>query len=171
ESTDEGVVVTDLMPAIRFVNRAFTDLTGYTISDVLGQNPSLLKSGRHDAAFFAAMWKRLRLTGTWQGEIWNRRRNGEVYPAWMTISVVRNERGEPTHYVGVFTDISRLKHTEERLDRLAHYDPLTDLPNRLLLLSRAEHAIDPARRHGFRAGRSEERRVGEESRHVEIPTQ
>ena len=107
-----------------------------------------LQSGRHDRPFYQAMWASIEQTGHWQGEIWNRRKNGEVYPQWTTLSAVRNDQGELTNYVGVFTDISQLKQTEARLERLAHYDPLTELPNRLLFQSRMEHALERAQRQG-----------------------
>jgi diguanylate cyclase (GGDEF)-like protein len=116
-----------------------------------GQNPRLLKSGRHDQAFYEALWACLLETGHWQGEIWNRRKSGEVYPEWLTISTVRDS-GLPTHYVGVFTDISQLKQSETRLERLAHCDPLTDLPNSTLLQFRLEHAVQRARRGNHQVG-------------------
>ncbi|MFI3186326.1 MAG: EAL domain-containing protein [Methylococcaceae bacterium] len=142
ESTREGVMITDLKRCITRVNRAFTDITSYTEAEAIGKSASLLSSGRHDAAFYAEMWSSIALTGHWQGEIWNRRKCGEVYPELLSISAVINKAGELTHYVGVFADISQLKATESRLDFLAHHDPLTSLPNRLLLLSRLDHAIE-----------------------------
>ena len=149
DSTRDGVMITDLTPSIVAVNRACMEITGYGEGEVLGRNPRILQSGRHGPAFYQALWTALRETGHWQGEIWNRRKSGEVYPEWVTISTVRNSEGEATHYVAVFTDISQLKQSESRLERLAHYDPLTGLPNRLLVKSRLEHAIDRARRrHG-----------------------
>jgi diguanylate cyclase (GGDEF)-like protein/PAS domain S-box-containing protein len=151
ESTREGVMIVDLDCRLVAVNKAFTDISGRTEAEVLGQNPGLQRSGRHGPEFYQALWASLLNTGQWQGEIWNRRKNGEVYPAWMTISTVRDERDRPTHYVGVFSDISQLKRSEEQLARLAHYDPLTDLPNRLLVQSRLEHALDRAQRHDQRA--------------------
>jgi|HigsolmetaAR202D_1030399.scaffolds.fasta_scaffold00259_26 PAS domain S-box/diguanylate cyclase (GGDEF) domain len=144
QSTRDGVMVTDRHGNIRTVNRAFTEITGYALEDVVGRKPSLLRSGRHDADFYRALWQAIDRDGCWQGEIWNRRRNGDIYPEWLTITRVHDDDGEHTHYVGVFTDISRLKHNEAELERLAHYDPLTQLPNRRLLLARMDQAIAQA---------------------------
>lgn len=146
ENIRDGVVITDAQPRILAVNRAYTEITGYTKEEALGQNPNFIQSHRHDEAYFQAMWANLNETGYWQGELWNRRKNGEVYPQWQTISTVRNEQGQPVQYVGVFTDISQLKQSEARLERLAHYDPLTGLPNRLLIHSRLDHALEQAER-------------------------
>ena len=148
ESTQDGVVIANTEPRILAVNQAYQDISGYTAQEALGKNPSILKSGRHDRPFYQSMWASIQQTGYWQGEIWNRRKNGEVYPQWTSISAVRNEQGEVSNYVGVFTDISQLKQTEARLERLAHYDPLTALPNRLLFQSRMEHALEGAHRQG-----------------------
>ena len=148
ESTRDGVVITDPDSRIVAVNRAYREITGYGEEEVLGRKPSILRSGRHDRAFYQAMWASVLETGYWQGEIWNRRKNGEIYPEWITISAVRDDKGELTHYVGVSTDVSQLKRTEEDLAHLAHYDPLTDLPNRLLFQSRLEHALEGAPEHG-----------------------
>ena len=148
ENTHDGAIITDLSGCIVAVNRAFTDITGYTESEILGRNPSLLQSGRQSAEFYQALWSTLRKAGTWQGEIWNRRKNGEIYPEWLTISSVRDPAGDLMHYVGIFTDITRIKTSEEELERMAHYDPLTALPNRRLIMSRLEHALEHARRHG-----------------------
>ncbi len=142
DSTRDGVVVTGLDAGIIAVNRAYCEITGYAEAELLGQNPRILQSGRHDDRFYAAMWEALVREGHWQGEIWSRRKNGEVYPEWLTISAVRDEAGRVRHYVGVVTDVSRLKQTEAELARLAHYDPLTGLPNRLLAQSRLEHAVE-----------------------------
>jgi diguanylate cyclase (GGDEF)-like protein/PAS domain S-box-containing protein len=147
ESTREGVVITDLTPRILGVNRAYSAITGYTEADVLGCNPSVLRSGRQDGAYYQAMWASIQETGHWQGEIWNRRKNGELFPQWLTISTVYDSDGLPSSYVGVMTDISQLKRSEAQLDHLAHYDPLTGLPNRLLLQSRLIHAMERADRH------------------------
>ena len=145
-STREGVVITDLVPRIITVNRAFTEITGYREDDVVGCNPGILQSGRHDEAFYQAMWAGLLEHGHWQGEIWNRRKNGEIFPLLLTISTVRDNEGVAKNYVSVMTDISRIKQSEANLERLAHYDPLTGLPNRLLIQSRLEHAITHAHR-------------------------
>jgi diguanylate cyclase (GGDEF)-like protein/PAS domain S-box-containing protein len=152
ESTRDGVVITTLEPRIVAVNPAYSEITGYSADEVIGRNPSLLRSGRHDRAFYQAMWASLRKLGYWQGEVWNRRANGEVYPQWLTLSTVRDEAGEPSHFVGVFTDLTQLKRSEQQLEHLTHYDPLTDLPNRLLVQSRLEHAIEQARRHRSKVG-------------------
>ena len=137
----EGVVITDTENAILRVNRAFTDITGYTAEEAVGQNVRLLKSGRHGAAFYAAMWERIQRTGRWQGEIWNRRKNGEVYPEWLTITAVKGDAGGVTHYVGTLADITQRKAAESEIEYLAFYDPLTRLPNRRLLLDRLQQAL------------------------------
>ncbi len=146
DNTREGVIVTDPDKRIVMVNHAFCDITGYAEQEVLGKTPSLLASGQHGRDFYAAMWANITSAGHWQGEIWNRRKNGEAYPELLSISVVRDEQGKLVNYVGVFADISELKASEERLDFLAHHDPLTRLPNRLLMNSRIEHAIEVAAR-------------------------
>ncbi|MCP4636193.1 MAG: EAL domain-containing protein [Methyloversatilis sp.] len=146
ESTRDGVFITDLDARIVALNRAFTEISGYPQEEALGQNPRILQSGRHDAAFYQSMWESVLESGYWQGEVWNRRKNGELYQQLLTISTVRNEAGRASRYVGVMTDISQLKRSEAQLDYLAHHDPLTDLPNRLLLQSRVQHAIERAER-------------------------
>ena len=146
ENMRDGVMITDACCRIQAVNRAFTEITGYAAGDVIGGSPRILASDRQSPAFYSQMWSMLRETGSWHGEIWNRRKNGEIYPEWMTISAVRDEQGRPTHYVGVFTDVSRIKSDEEKLERLAHYDPLTGLPNRSLVLDQLAVALLRARR-------------------------
>lgn len=148
ENAAEGVMVTDADNRIVAVNEAFCGITGYAAEDVLGQTPRLLRSDRHDPTFYAGIWEAIQRSSRWQGEIWNRRRSGEVYPEWLSISVIRGPDGAITHHVGVFTDISRLKQSQARLEFLAHHDGLTELPNRLLLGARLEHALDRARRQG-----------------------
>ncbi len=152
ESTQDGVLITDLIPRIVAINHAYTKITGYTEAESLGKNPSILQSGRHDLDFYQTLWSNVKDKGFWQGEIWNRRQNGEIYPQWLTISTVLDELGKAKNYVGVFTDISQAKQSEARLEYLAHYDPLTHLPNRLLIQSRLEQAVERAGRHGYRIG-------------------
>ncbi len=146
ENTREGVVITDRNQVILEVNPAFTDLTGYSADEVIGKTPDLLASGQHDRAFYDRMWQALKRDGHWQGEVWNRRRNGEIFPEILSISTVTDREGNITHYVGLFLDISRQKENESKLDFLAHHDPLTGLPNRLLMMARLEQLIDVARR-------------------------
>ena len=150
QSTRDAVVVTDLTPAIVSVNPAFEAASGYAAHEVLGCNPRLLSSGRHDAAFYRAMWASVQATGSWEGELWNRRKNGELYPQWLTIHRLNNMQGEATHYVGVSTDLSRLRRTEAELAHLTHHDLLTGLPNRLLALSRLDELVERATQHGQR---------------------
>ncbi|MDX5445174.1 MAG: EAL domain-containing protein [Zoogloeaceae bacterium] len=148
ESTRDGVVITDLDGTIIAVNRAYMTITGYDESEVLGRTTAIVRSDRHPPEFYAAMWAALREHGYWQGEVWNRRKNGEICPQWVSISTVADDQGRPVQYVGVMTDISQLKRSEAELQRLAHFDPLTGLPNRVLVRLRLEHAIEQARRKG-----------------------
>ncbi|WP_183139111.1 bifunctional diguanylate cyclase/phosphodiesterase [Pseudomonas syringae group genomosp. 7] len=141
ESTAEGVLITDTNQRINAVNRAFTEITGYSEAEAIGQTPRLLASGQHDSAFYASMWHQLAAEGHWQGEISNRRKDGELYPSWLTINAVRNKANRTTHFVAVFADISSLKHAQARLDYQAHHDPLTGLPNRTLFESRLQSAL------------------------------
>ncbi len=141
ENTAEGVLITDTDQRISAVNRAFSEITGYNEFEALGQTPRLLASGQHDSAFFAAMWHQLTAEGHWQGEIYNRRKSGELYPSWLTISAVRNCNRVITHFVAVFADISSLKHAQAKLDYQAHHDPLTGLPNRTLFENRLQAAL------------------------------
>ncbi|WP_190294571.1 bifunctional diguanylate cyclase/phosphodiesterase [Pseudomonas caricapapayae] len=141
ESTAEGVLITDTDQRINAVNRAFTEITGYSEAEAIGQTPRLLASGQHDSAFYASMWHQLAAEGHWQGEISNRRKDGELYPSWLTINAVRNKANRTTHFVAVFADISSLKHAQARLDYQAHHDPLTGLPNRTLFESRLQSAL------------------------------
>ncbi|WP_300653083.1 EAL domain-containing protein [Pseudomonas sp.] len=144
ESTAEGVMITDPQQRIVAVNRAFSEITGFSEAEALGKTPRLLASGQHDSAFYSAMWHQLEAEGHWQGEIWNRRKNAEIYPEWLTINAVRNEHQQTTHFVAVFADISSLKHAQARLDYQAHHDSLTGLPNRLLFETRLHAALDEA---------------------------
>ena len=147
DCTREGVLVTDARGLIVHVNRAFMEITGYRREDVMGQQPSLFKSGRHSSNFYQQMFQSLERTGEWSGEIWNRRKSGEIYPQWQTIRVIHDDHGKVSHYVAVFSDISAIKDSEHELAHLAHHDPLTDLPNRLLFTDRAEQALASAQIH------------------------
>jgi len=146
--SQEGMVVTDPDGVILRVNQAFVESTGYAADEAIGQTPRLLKSGRHDAAFYAAMWASLVNAGTWQGEIWDRRKDGEVYPKWLTISAVKGDDGVVTHYVGTHQDITERKKAEERIKDLAFFDSLTRLPNRTLLMDRLKQAMTAGNRNG-----------------------
>jgi diguanylate cyclase (GGDEF)-like protein/PAS domain S-box-containing protein len=145
-NTQEGIVVTDPGANIVAVNPAFSTITEYSAAELVGQHIRLLRSGRQDRAFYQNMWECILATGGWQGEIWDRRKSGEIHQQWVQINTVRNDVGEPTHYVGVFTDISRMHHAQSHLEYLAHHDGLTGLPNRSLLYSRLRHTIERARR-------------------------
>ncbi|MDH4418654.1 MAG: EAL domain-containing protein [Acidovorax sp.] len=144
DNTMEGVVVTDASSRILSVNAAFTRLLGYTEDELLGKTPRVFKSGRHDQAFYEAMWATLLDTGHWQGEIWNRRKNGEIFPEHMSLSAVRDPAGEITHYVCMFTDISAEKAQQRRLEFLAHNDALTGLSNRTWFGHQLELAVQEA---------------------------
>ena len=142
----ESIMVTDANQLILRVNHAFTELFGYTAQDVLGATPRLLQSGRHDPAFYVAMWDGITRGGAWQGEIWDRRKNGECFPVWLSITAVCSDEGGVTHYVATHTDITLRKAAEEDIKQLAFYDPLTGLPNRRLLQDRLHQAMSQARR-------------------------
>ena len=135
-----AIMVTDAEQRILRVNPAFTRLTGYTADEAIGRLPNILKSGRQDASFYTEMWTALEEADHWQGEIWNRRKSGEVFPEWLTITAIRDERGRLTNYVSTFSDISNLKMAESEIHNLAFYDPLTRLPNRRLFLNRLHKA-------------------------------
>lgn len=147
DCTREGVLVSDHNGVIVHVNPALVKITGYAPEEVLGQRPNMFKSGHHGPEFYQAVFESLEKTGEWHGEIWNRRKSGEIYPQWQTIRAVRDNKDQITHYVAVFSDISAIKNTQSELMRLAHHDPLTDLPNRLLFTDRAEQALAYAQRH------------------------
>ncbi|MCK9394387.1 MAG: PAS domain S-box protein [Methylobacter sp.] len=146
--SQEAMVITDTASVILRINKAFTESTGYTEQEAVGQKISILKSGRHDAAFYRAMWESILRAGAWQGEIWDRRKNGEVYPKWLSITAVKGNDGVVSHYVGIHTDITERKTAEEQIKQLAFYDPLTRLPNRRLLQERLKHGINMERREG-----------------------
>ncbi|WP_431065611.1 putative bifunctional diguanylate cyclase/phosphodiesterase [Methylotuvimicrobium sp.] len=147
ESTLEGIMITDAKTNIISVNEAFCEITGYGTEEIIGCTPAMFESERHSKAFFRQLWDILNKTGQWRGEIWNRRKSGEVFPAWVNISAVPNIADDKIgHYVAVFTEITELKLSEERLNYLAHHDPLTGLPNRLLFQDRLAQGILQAQR-------------------------
>jgi diguanylate cyclase (GGDEF)-like protein/PAS domain S-box-containing protein len=145
-TVNEAVVVTDPDNNIIAVNPAFTAVTGYPAEEVIGKNPRLLSSGTHPPEFYREFWGTLISTGSWQGEIWNRRKNGELYVEWLSVNRVLDNMGRLTHHVAAFSDISKRKAVEEKVHHLAHYDPLTDLPNRALFSDRLQQALIAARR-------------------------
>lgn len=150
ESTVEGVIITDPNGTILDVNDAFTKITGYRRGEVIHRNPSILKSGRHDASFYKSMWRTLLKEGSWRGEIWNRRKGGDIYPERLTISSVESDYGVSSGFVGVFSDITAEKQAANRLEHLAHHDPLTQLPNRMMFEHRLRQSVSLARRRSSR---------------------
>jgi diguanylate cyclase (GGDEF)-like protein/PAS domain S-box-containing protein len=148
ENSAEAIIVTDAEANIVDVNKAFTAVTGYTPQEAIGSNPRMLSSGRQDAAFYHVMWRTIRESGRWQGEIWNRRRNGEIYPCWLSITAVRDANGELTHYVGISSDITERKETADRIHFLANHDSLTGLPNRSLMNDLIQQSAAIAKRKG-----------------------
>lgn len=143
----EGILVTDAQSNILRVNRAFTAITGYREDEVVGKTPRILNSGRHDAAFYLAMWNDIKRTGNWEGEIWNRRKNGEVYPERLAITAVKDHRGIVSNYVATLTDITMSRAAADEIQHLAFYDPLTRLPNRRLLMDRLKQAFTACSRN------------------------
>ncbi|MDP1526813.1 MAG: diguanylate cyclase [Rhodocyclaceae bacterium] len=148
ENTLDGVMITDTASVILSVNPAFTEITGFSAAEAIGQKASLLRSMRHDANFYAQIWHALATEGRWRGEIWNRRKNGEAYLQRSTINLVAAQSGQVACYVAVFTDVTELWRKDERIAHLAYHDPLTDLPNRTLLMDRLRHALTVAERQG-----------------------
>ncbi|OGS72559.1 MAG: hypothetical protein A2063_00365 [Gallionellales bacterium GWA2_60_142] len=146
ESAAESIMITDARNIIRSVNPAFERSTGYSAGEAIGRTPAILKSGRHDRDFYRNMWDTLNKVGQWQGEIWNRHKNGEIFPEWLNISAVKDSLQATSHYVGVFSDAHTREYILERLNYLAYYDILTGLPNRHLFLDRLNTTISHARR-------------------------
>jgi diguanylate cyclase (GGDEF)-like protein/PAS domain S-box-containing protein len=147
EHTLDGIIVTDAAGTIVTVNPAFVKITGYSEAEVLGKKPALLRSGRHDRFFYQRMWEHISQAGYWQGEIWNRRKNGDVFAEWLTINAIKDSEQNVVKYIGVFADITALKNSQEKYEFLAHHDPLTGLPNRLLCYARIEQALRHGKRH------------------------
>ncbi len=145
-TTHEGIMVSDADNRIKAINPAFSRITGYEPDEVIGKNPSLLSSGRHEDDFYDRMWASIRQSGYWEGEIWNRRKTGETYPEWLSVTVIRDKRGKVVEYVGVFTDITKRKQDEEQILRQANYDSLTGLPSRNLFFDRLNTTLAEARR-------------------------
>ena len=146
--SQEGMVITDVHASILRVNKSFTEITGFAAEEIIGKNPNTFSSGRHDAAFFSAMWDSITRTGSWVGEIWNRRKNGEIYPEYLSISAVKDSNGTITNYVGAFTDITKAKAAEQSIQELAFFDPLTKLSNRRMLQQSLSQAMAASHRSG-----------------------
>lgn len=145
--SEEAMIVTDASSKIIQVNQAFTRITGYSTEEAIGKTPALLRSGRHDAHFYRDMWASIHRHNYWQGEIWNRRKSGDIYPEWLNITAVLDKDGEVTNYVGSFIDITDRKKAERDIHHLAYYDPLSQLPNRRLLLDRLHQAVATSARN------------------------
>jgi len=146
ENAVEGIVITDNEAIITSINQVICELTGYSKNEIIGKNPRLWRSERHDQAFYKKMWQSLQENGHWSGEIWNRHKNGQAFPCWQTIRAVKDEVGDTINYVSLVSDISTIKESQAKIEFLAHHDPLTSLPNRLLFNSRVEHAIGRVKR-------------------------
>jgi len=141
ENTAEGILVTDLNGSIIKVNRGFLTMSEFSEEEVIGQNPKILKSGRHTSEFYRTMWEEIQISGCWSGEVWNRRKDGAIFPKWLTINTIRDKDGNPVYYIGLLTDITKLKDVETKLNHLAYYDSLTGLPNRTLFYERLLQSI------------------------------
>jgi diguanylate cyclase (GGDEF)-like protein/PAS domain S-box-containing protein len=150
EQSTEGILICDHERRIVAVNPAFERITGFTSQDAVGRTPSILHSGQQDKNFYDDMWRKVSASGHWKGEIWNRRKNGELYIQWMAMNAVHDEKGRLTHYVSIFSDISDRKAAEDRVRHLSQHDPLTDLPNRTLLRHRLDQLVEIAARDGLR---------------------
>jgi len=147
EHASEGVMITNEQGIILDVNNAFYQLTGYSAAEVIGHSPNILKSGHHSEEFFAAMWQSLKQNGHWRGEVWNRNKSGEIYAELLNIAAVKSPNGDTTHYVSIFSDITQLKEHQHQLEKMAHFDALTQLPNRVLLSDRLQTALQHCKQH------------------------
>ncbi len=147
ECSPDAICVTDTHANILYVNPAFSRITQYSLDEVLGKNPNILSSGKHDDAYYHDLWRSLTIEGYWEGEIWNRRKNKQIYPEWLRITALKDGAGSITHYVSQFSDITHQKHNEQKMHQLAYYDGITGLPNRKLLMERLEYSIANANRY------------------------
>ncbi|WP_051249748.1 sensor domain-containing protein [Maridesulfovibrio zosterae] len=147
DNTLDGIIITDKKGKALQINPAFTEITGYTLDDIRGENPRVLKSNYHEPDFYKKMWETIEQTGLWSGELWNRRKSGEIYPQRLCISAIYNSDGEITHYVGVNNDLSELKRKEDKIHFYAYHDVLTNLPNRKLFTDRLRRAIEKAKKN------------------------
>jgi diguanylate cyclase (GGDEF)-like protein/PAS domain S-box-containing protein len=147
QNSSQGMAVTDAIGNIITINPAFTEITGYTLGEVFGKNPRILSSGRQDNSFYERLWRELLTTGSWQGELWNRRKNGEIYAEWLTINTIFNDNGSVHRRVALFSDITKIKESEELIWQQANFDPLTELPNRRMFHDRLKQEIKQSRRN------------------------
>ncbi|SMP87316.1 PAS domain S-box-containing protein/diguanylate cyclase (GGDEF) domain-containing protein [Epsilonproteobacteria bacterium SCGC AD-311-C15] len=147
EHTTEGILITDLKGSIISVNDAFSKMTGYKSAEVIGKNPSILQSGRHDKSFYDKIWNDIKNQGVWKGEIWNKKKNGTIYPEWLAISPIYDDNEKVIQYVAIFSDFSEIKKNQNKLEELANYDPLTRLPNRLLLHEQMKQMVKLSKRN------------------------
>lgn len=147
ENSQNGILVTDANKNVIKINQAFTKTTGYTSKEIIGKNPNILKSGKQHRDFYINLWATIEKEGFWQGEIWNRRKNGEIYPEWETIQIIKDDNNNPIFYFAIFSDLTQSSLQQETILHLKHYDALTDLPNRLLLLDRADYILTNAKKN------------------------
>lgn len=150
EASLDGIIITDANGVIQSVNPSFTTLTGYSAKEAVGNTPRMLQSGRHTRQFYQQMWQELEEKGYWQGEVWNRRKNGEIFPEWLSITAIRDDAGKIKQFAAIFSDITHRKRREERIHTLAYFDELTGLANRRLFLDRLQLAMANAHRHNHR---------------------